>query len=287
VGKEIILLKTLKEQSEFTRKIHPKIKNKIEYKKFLGYERNKILITAEHAKTKKILKPKYGKNAFIGIGDKNTDKLARLAAFYIGGAYLIPKILRTEVDLSRPPKMLDKNMKLFVKLFNADDATKISVPIHRDKKQIGVIVFFHNLISRLNPKVILSYHGMHIRNKPDIFLGFGPNRKYIGGTKNALKFRNFYKEKLEEILDKLGFDPLDIKIGKKLFTGTQNFTLYKHVYEFNKKQTKEKDKRVGIHVEFNLRGRIRKSTNELPKLRYQIAAQVLAECAKRWIKGNI
>ncbi len=272
----LVLLKTVNDMNNFLSKFSFRTDHMIEYEVLRNYSKDRILITAEHAATKKLFMPEYGKRAFVGIGDKNTDKLAKLAAFHINGAYMIARILRTQVDLSRPYKEF-KKARLYAGLFNVEEQRKTKVLIHKDIGKADILFFFHRKIEELKPRAILSFHGMHMRYKPDIILGFGPGRRYFD---RPFEFRDFFHERLGSTLDSLKMDnEFDIKIGKKLFTGTKNYTLYRHVKEF-----KGRPKRLGIHVEFNLRGRIRESTNELPKLRYQVAAQILADCLKEWIK---
>ena len=267
------LLKTVDDMNSFLSKFSCRTNHMIEYEVLRNYSKNRILITAEHAATKKLFLPEYGKRAFVGIGDKNTDKLAKLAAAHIGCAYMIARILRTQVDLSRPYKEF-KKARLYAGLFNVEEQKKTKVLIHKDIGKADVLFFFHKKIEELKPRAILSFHGMHMRYKPDIILGFGPGRRYFD---RPFEFRDFFHERLCSVLDSLRLNnEFDIKIGNKLFTGTKNYTLYRHVRQFKGRS------RLGIHVEFNLRGRISKSTNELPKLRYQVAAQVLADCLKEW-----
>ena len=276
-----VLLKTINDMNSFLKKFNPRLENKIEYEVLRNYNKNRILITAEHAETKKLFLPEYGKAAFVGIGDKNTDKLAKLASHKIGCAYMISRVLRTQVDLSRSYKEF-KTAKLYAGLFNIKDYKKAKIFIHRDIEKANILFFFHNKIEELNPRVILSFHGMHLRYKPDILLGFGPGRRYFD---KPFEFRDFFRSKLNDALASLNLEnDLDIKIGKRLFTGTKNYTLYRHIKKFNDKQKSKK--RLGIHVEFNLRGRIRKSTNELPKIKYQVAAQVLADSLEEWLKKS-
>ena len=277
---KLLLLKTIDDMNSFLKKFNPRLENKIEYEVLRNYNNNRILITAEHAETKKLFLPEYGKAAFVGIGDKNTDKLAKLASHKIGCAYMISRVLRTQVDLSRSYKDF-KKAKLYAGLFNIKEDKKAKIPIHRDIEKANILFFFHNKIEELDPKAILSFHGMHLRYKPDILLGFGPGRRYF---EKPFEFRDFFQTKLTHAFSSLKLENnLDIKIGKKLFTGTKNYTLYRHIKNFNEKS---KRKRIGIHVEFNLRGRIRKSTNELPKIKYQVAAQVLADSLAEWLKKN-
>lgn len=280
---ELSILKTEKDLDRFNKNFKPRIENFIEYE-ILG-TKSKILITAEHAQTTRIKSPEYGEDAYVGIGDMNTDELAKLAAYYSKCSYIVPTLLRTEIDLSRPPGA--ENLILHVIPLKADPSKKTGkkkVAISTKKNFRHIADFYHKKIEKINPRFILAYHGMHSHRKMDILLGFGPDRKYIGGSKNAFKFKKMFKERLTKRLKEANIrDDLIVKVGKSLFTGTKNYTLYNHVKKHNEKT---KEKRFGMHVEFNMRGRRMKKYSVLPKLRYQVAAQVLVECAEEWLENS-
>ena len=188
---------------------------------------------------------------------------------------------RYYADLCRPPGQFST---LRVKI-NKSDRDFTRLPINWDESSVKVSKTFHRTIEKMNPRIILSYHGMHTRNDTDILLGFGPEKSYSLGNKNAFKFRDFFKEVLRQRLSEAGLrNDIIVKISKNLFTGSNNYTLFKHIAEYNKKNSK---KRLGIHVEFDRRGRKMKKYPPVPRLRYQVAGQVLVECAKIWEKENM
>ncbi len=244
------------------------------------YRKTKVLITAEHAETTRIpvigLKTKSGKETFIPVGDKNTDKLAKLAAKAVNGAYILSHLPRTTVDMSKSPKELQEDISVPVKIAGTKKMMTRLI-IHTNPKKERILKKYQNRVKRLRPEIILCYHGMHDRHKSDITLGFGPHKIYIGGREYATMFTKYYKKVLRKTLEGMNLkNNLKIRRSKYIFLGRTNFTLKKNVRLYNKKFNK---KRMGIHVEFNLRGRTRKSSKEVPKLRYQVAAQVLAKCS--------
>ncbi|MBI4018884.1 MAG: hypothetical protein HY364_01355 [Candidatus Aenigmarchaeota archaeon] len=281
--KTLNLLKSEEDLSAFESNFRPQNANNLLFQTLEDYSRNKILIVAEHAQTTRIKSPKHGKKAYIGIGDANTATLAKLGAWHSQSAYIIPTILRTELDLARPSDA--EGMRLRVLPFMADEGheeTESHIPISTNKNLMHIFEFYHKTIESLNPKLILSYHGMHSHRQADVLLGFGPDRSYIGGSKNAFSFRRFFVKRLKERLKERNVRiDITVKVSKSLFTGSKNYTLYRHVKEYNEKNS---DIRFGIHVEFNRHGRVMKEHPSLPKLRYQIAAQVLAECAEEWVE---
>lgn len=281
---EIVLLKVLEDLARFNRNFSPSVEHCLTFETLKNYDNNRILITAEHAKTARIKSPEHGKEAYIPIGDANTGELARLGAWHLQSAYMIPQVLRTEIDLSRSLEANDLTLTVFP-IGAEEQDKKIEVPLNTAKNLIHVSEFYHKKIEGLNPKAILAYHGMHSKHKMDILLGFGPDRNYIGGAKNAFAFKELFEDRLNQTLKELKIrTDISIKVAKSLFTGAKNYTLYRHVGEYNKKN---KEKRLGIHVEFNRYGRKMNAYPELPKLRYQIAAQVLAECAGEWKSADM
>lgn len=250
------------------------------------YKKTRVLITAEHAETSRIpvigIKTESGEEPFIPVGDKNTDKLAKLAAKSVNGAYILSRLPRTTIDMSRSPKELKKNVTVPVKIFGTKKMmTRLLV--HKSPKKERILKRYQRRVNRLHPEVILSYHGMHHRHRSDITLGFGPNKIYIGGRKYAVLFTRLFKKRLKVAFAEHKLkDGLKIRRSKYTFLGRSNYTLKRNVRLYNKKYKK---KRMGIHVEFNLRGRTRRDSKEVPKLRYQVAAQVLAcTAAEFWEK---
>ncbi len=244
------------------------------------YKKTHVLITAEHAETARIpvigVKTKSGKKPFIPVGDKNTDKLAKLAAKSVHGAYILSHLPRTTIDMSRSPKELKKDVTIPVKIAGTKKMMA-RLMVHDSPKKELILKRYQRRVDKLHPEIIISYHGMHRRHKSDITLGFGPNKIYIGGRKYANLFTKYFNTRLKEALEIKNLkDGLKVRRSKYIFLGRANYTLKKNVSLYNRKHKK---KRMGIHVEFNLRGRTRKSSKEVPKLRYQVAAQVLARSA--------
>ncbi|MAH42298.1 hypothetical protein CL614_01040 [archaeon] len=244
------------------------------------YRKTRVLITAEHAETTRIpvigLKTKSGQETFIPVGDKNTDKLAKLAAKAVNGAYILSHLPRTTVDMSKSPKELREDISVPVKIAGTKRMMTRLI-IHTNPKKERILKKYQNRVKILRPEIIICYHGMHKRHKSDITLGFGPHKIYIGGRKYATMFTKYYKKELKKTLESMKLrNNLKIRRSKYIFLGRTNFTLKKNVRLHNKRFKK---KRMGIHVEFNLRGRTTKASTEVPKLRYQVAAQVLAKCA--------
>lgn len=250
----------------------------IETGRLYDYRRTRVLITAEHAETARIhvMTTKSGKVTFIPVGDKNTDKLAKLAAQFVGGAYILSRLPRTTVDMSRSPKDFRKKITLSVRVSGTKN-TMTKLVIHANPKKERILNRYQKRVATLNPRIIISYHGMNKRHNSDITLGFGPNKIYIGGRKYARMFTKYFRDELNRTLDKMQLKGgMKVRRSKYTFLGRSNFVLRKNVMYYNRSH---KSKRIGIHVEFNLRGRTRKSSKEVPKLRYQVAAQVLAKCA--------
>jgi hypothetical protein len=279
---EITLLRNMDELKKFRKNFNPDKLHHIKFEKLEKYAENRVLITAEHAKTTRLKTPERGEEAYIGVGDTNTAQLAKLAAWHLKAGYILPSLLRTDIDLARPPG--SRNLELKAPILKTGFSTRELkvVYISTAKGLDHVTDFYHKKIENLAPRKILAFHGMNHPAKTDILLGFGPDRSYIGGAKNAFRFKKFFKERLEYRLKFYGLRrKITIKIGRTLFTGTKNYPLYRHIMEHNKTH---KSKRIGIHAEFNRGGRSMRLNRRLPKLRYQLAAQVLAECINEWGK---
>lgn len=265
------------------KKLKPVEEDGIEYCILDGFKDNRILFTAPHAFTSRIRMKKFGEGAYIGIGDKNTGKLARLAALHTNTAYIIPKVLRTEVDPSRPPEDLGKDLKLLVPILHSEKEKKtIYIPIHQNKSLEYILDRYHKLIGSFKPRGIVFIHGMHSRHKFDILLGFGENYIGINGKDKAFKFKKELINKTQRLFQKFGIkQELNIEVSKWLFVGKNNYPLEKYVIEYNKKHKK---KRIGVNAEFNLRGRTSKEDKNLPTIRYQLALQTLADLTVEWNK---
>ena len=213
------LLKTEKDLSLFQGNMKAENDHYIEFETLKNYPDNGILIVAEHARTASIKSPRHGGRAYIGIGDANTATLAKLSAWYTQSAYIIPTLLRTQIDLSRPADA--QNLVLRVAPSEADEKWKgeeLDVPISTGRNLRHVFDFYHRKIEDLNPKFVLAYHGMHSRHKTDVLLGFGPGRCYIGGNKNAFAFRKLFVERLRQRLKERNVRiDITVKISKKIF----------------------------------------------------------------------
>lgn len=266
------------------RKTEPVIKDKIEYCVMEKFRSTRLLFTAEHAQTKKIEMPEFGKAAYIGIGDKNTGILAKLAAYYMHSAYVIPLFLRTEADASRPVNELGKGLTLLSKVFYAN--RKIHVPIHTDVSYLPYLKRYHKIIEKLNPRALISIHGMNVKRKFDILFGFGDGYKGIGNKKKAFEFKLKFIEYLDEIFRLLGLkNNLDIAVSTWFLRGSRNEILTSHVIEYNRKSKEEK--RFGVQVEFNWRGRAMEADRSIPTLPYQLAVQALGDFVYKWTRGKI
>ncbi len=257
----------------------------LEYGILKNFNKNRVLFTAEHAYTKRVKTPQYGKRSYVKIGDTNTDILAIIMAERLKSAFLISRLSRVEADVSRPISTLGSDERILIEVFNSKVENKKYFTIHRNKDYAPFWKKYHSMIEKLKPSAIICVHGMCERGHPsDILLGLGENYKIIGGKKNALEFKNLYIKRVKEAFSRLGIeDKLKINISKWLFTGEKNYVLFKHAIQYNKNSEK---KRFGIHVEFNARGRISKGS--FIRKDYQIATQVLADTVLEWLEdyGN-
>ena len=263
----------------FLKKIPRKKLENIECGILKNFNKNRVLFTAEHSVTSVIKTPKYGKESFIRMGDKNTDKLALIMASRIKSGSLIPKFSRVDADACRPIDNLGKDERILMKVYNSN-AKMIRYRIHRNKDYAPLLIKYHSMIEKLNPSAIISVHGMREkRHPPDILLGFGKDYRIIGGIKKALEFKKYYIKNVNEAFKQFKIkNELKINISKWLFTGEKNYVLNKYVIQYNKK------KRFGMHVEFNMRGRI--VNKNFIRKDYQIASQVLADTILEWMEKN-
>ena len=281
------MFKTLKELKSFLhRKINPVTENKIEYYVMERFLKNKILFTAEHASTDEIVvKNKIGKEEIIFIGDKNTDLLAKLAANYLRSAYIFPLFERTRADASRPPEDLGKGLRLFVKVFpktGKGESKTSCLLIHKDKTYLPYLMEYHRLIDQLNPKALVSIHGMSSKRKFDVLFGFGDDYLSIGGEKEAFRFKDEFIYFIDKVFSQMGIrNNLEIAVSTWLFKGSKNYVLTKHIIDYNKKN---KDKRIGMQVEFNWSGRVKDYQKDpVPTLTYQILVQALGDFIFKWL----
>jgi len=267
------------------RKLDPVIVNKVEFCVLDKYKFNRLLFTAEHAVTKRIYLPHLSKKAYIGIGDKNTDILAKIGAVFMRSAYILPLFCRTEADASRNPEELGKGLRVYARIFYSKKQKFTFIPIHTDPSYYPFLKFYNSMIEELNPKVLISVHGINKARKFDILLGFGKNYMGIGGKKNAFRFKLEFINFLDKVFSKIGLkNNLEIAVSTWRFTGSTNFILSKHVIDYNKKIGK--NIRMGFQVEFNYKGRASDNDKKLPSLQYQIAVQALGLFSVKWYKEN-
>ena len=266
----------------FKRKIHPTTENGIEYCVMERFAGNKTLFTAEHAQTKRIMMPGLGPRAHAGVGDKNTGTLAKIAAYYLRSAYIMPLFVRTEADASRSPENLGNGLRLFVKPRHAKQKTAY-IPIHNNPAMRGQLDKYHRTIETLKPNAIVSIHGVGPKRRFDLLFGFGHDYECIGGKKQAFKFKNEFTNHLEQTFRELGVRTnLNIAISTWRFTGSQNHMLTKHIIEHNRNISDPNKKRIGLQVELNLRGRVTKSDDEIPTIPYQLLVQTLGDFVFKW-----
>jgi len=280
---DFVIFDDKRELENFLSKIQSKKSGKIEYGILENFYKNKILFTAEHAYHARVKTPEYGKGSYVKIGDTNTDKLAMIMAHRLKSFFLISRLSRVEADVNRPIDTLEKNEKILVEIFDSTVVNKKYFRIHRNKDYASFLKKYHSMIEKLNPSALVSVHGMCEKgHPPDILLGFGKNYRIIGGRDNALEFKNLFIKKVNEALSQFKIkNKLKVNISKWLFTGEKNYVLSKHVTQYNKNS---EEKRFGVHVEFNARGRIVKE-NFIRK-DYQIATQVLADTVIDWLKEH-
>jgi hypothetical protein len=266
------------------RKITPMVLNDIEYAILEKFRFNRILFTAEHAVVKKIELKEFGKNAYITIGEKNTDLLAKLAAFHIRSAYIFPLFSRLDADASRNPNDIGKGLTLLTRIWKSKKQKRTRVLIHSNPAFLPHLNRYHKIIERLNPKAVISIHGMNIKRKFDVLFGFAENYSAIGGKDLAFQFKYSLLNFLEDVFHKLKLGPPPkIAISTWLLTGSKNYVLSKHVVEYNKLSN---ENRIGMQVEFNWRGRVDKKDWDKPSIRYQVFIQALANFVFRWLYGD-
>lgn len=292
IGKNFLLFDSSEALERFLkRKMFPTTEDGIEYCIMERFAGNKILFTAEHAQTKSIEMKEFGPQAYAGLGDKNTDILAKLGAYYLRSAYIMPLFVRTDADAARPPEDLGKGLRLFVKLMYAKQRTAF-IPIHTNPSMLPKLNRYHELIDRLNPQVIISLHGLSVKREFDLLFGFGSDYETIGGKKEAFRFRDEFTNYLDGLFRQLGVHAsLRIAVSTWRFTGSQNYVLTKHIIEHNKlidnkrvtdKLLETRKKRIGLQVEFNWRGRVSEADISVPTVPYQLVVQALGDFVYKW-----
>lgn len=275
----------------FKRKIHPKTENGIEYCVMERFAGNRILFTAEHAQTKRIVVESLDTHEYVGVGDKNTDVLVKIAAYYLRSAYIMPLFVRTEADASRPPEDLGRGLRLFVTVKRSGRDVKgrssgyktSYIQIHKDSSMLPKLLKYHQTIEKLDPRTIVSLHGLSRKREYDMLFGFGHDYECIGGKNQAFKFKNEFTEYLGSVFREIGVrSNLKIAVSTWKFTGSKNHVLVNHVIEHNKKTTDPKKKRIGLQAELNLRGRVTKNDDSIPTIPYQLVVQALGDFVFKW-----
>lgn len=261
----------------------PTVSNNIEYTILEKFRFNRILFTAEHAAVKKVELKEFGENAYITVGEKNTDLLAKLAAFHIRSAYILPLFSRIDADASRDPEDIGKGLTLLTRIWRSKKQKRTRVLIHSNPNFLPYLNHYHKTIEKLNPKAIISIHGMNVKREFDVLFGFAENYGAIGGKRQAFQFKYRFLNFLEDIFHQLKLKPPKIAVSTWLFTGSRNHVLNKHVVEHNKFSN---DKRIGMQVEFNWRGRVDREDWDRPSIRYQVFIQALANFVFKWVYGT-
>lgn len=278
-----ITFSSLKEMEEyFSKNINPKFFSKFECSILKDYKKRRILFTAPHAKVGRVWLDR-NKKLFAGVGEKNTDKLCKLAALYTSTSYIIPYVLRTEIDLNRSPEEVGKGITLLAPLYKDGKFIGTTrIPIHTNKKMTHLLREYNGFIEKINPKAIVFFHGMRSDRKFDVLLGFGKDYNGIGGKKNGFKFKRELIEKTKEIFKEFGIrEEWKIGVSISLFVGESSYPLRKHIIEYNQKN---KGKRIGMLVEINGKRIIWKRNRELPTKSCQLFVQSLSELVLEWIK---
>jgi len=266
-----------------SRKVSVTEEDAVEYCKMEKYPVSKILFTAEHDKTTRVHLKQISETAYAGLGDTNTGTLAKIGAYYLRSGFLVPKFVRTDADPSRPPGELGKGLRLFVKQKRTGNSP-VSIPIHKRASMMPKLMRYHEVIDEMDPDVIMSVHGVSAKRDFDMVFGFGKDFNYIGGKREAFRFRDQFSQELDRVFSELGISAnLDIRVSTWRFMGHKNYVLSHHVDEYNKNNGR---KRIGMQVEFNHRGRVSKEDDRLPTIPYQMAIQVLGDFMYKWKNGK-
>ncbi len=268
----------LKSMDSFLEEISVKREDKMEYYKFSKFEENRILFTAEHSKIVKFQTSKFPRPNCIELGDRNTDKIAKLMSYKLKSGYLIFGYPRTEVDASRSFRTLGGDEKIKAAVTRKKELLgKVDVKIHQNEKYLSNLQKYHSIVEKSNPKIIASIHGIQRRHKNDVVFGLGENSEYVGGAKEEKRLMNILEKNLEEN----GQSDLKFRVSKKYYTGKRNFVLHRNILEFNRSNP---EKRYGMQIEFNRRTRVGDKSKEFIKKKYQIVCQIIADSILEWGK---
>ena len=231
------------------------------------YQKNKILLTAEHAAIEYI---KIG-NGIVEVGDFGTGEICRYSAEKVGGASLVARIPRSEVDFNRKLEDLGKELFLQTSIYTPDLKSKVGsvrIRIHKNRGLNEVWSEYHAVPSILNPKIIISIHGMAEKpERPEVCISVGREYEFLEKSlaeklrielKNALKYLDIYEISINEP-----------------FSHSCNPMLRRNVYEFNKKMGKILRKGFGVELIES----VRKEVGDKRKVseRGKLAGKIIAE----------
>jgi len=181
-----------------------------------SYGDSGVLVVAPHEGVELMEVEAGGRRHLVRLGERGSGYLARLAAKQVGGSYIIVHVPRTHADFARDPALLGKGERFRLHI---DGEWKVWLDCHTDELYAGVLEKFHDLIEDIDPQFLLDYHTMGNRNI-DIKLGFGEERRYIGGTEKALMFRDEVTSRMEHSVKML--------VSKLELTGESEFILNSH-----------------------------------------------------------
>jgi hypothetical protein len=198
------------------------------------------------------------------IGESGTAHLARLAAEHVGGACLVSRVPRAEADFARDPALLGKGAPFSIRAGGSRQSggRRVTLKGHTNRDYAGLLREFHQIIRESDPEFIIDVHRMSNRDV-DVRLGFGRDRRYIGGTAKALEF----KKRLLEKFGRAGLS-LEVLVSKRRLTGESEFILRNY-----------HKGRKALLVEFAARG-------FPPGPEYERAVELLAELAKEWLQDE-
>lgn len=250
-------MKTFKDRESydsFFSKIDEKnVEGSIVFSVFDDYEKKRVLVVVPHGNQEKHLVEVNDETFVVYGGDRNVDVLAKIAAYNNRCAYIISRVSRLEADFARPIDSLGEGLILNMLI----RGKRRPVVTHKNKKYKKLLEEFHNIIKKLDPNFIVSFHGTVIRGF-DVSLGFGDEKKFIGNTKKAFIFR----KKVEECLKTYGIKAR-ICVARELYVGRKDFILNFHV-----------KRKFGCLVEFDKKGRV-----PFPTEKFQMLATCIVNTA--------
>ena len=220
--------------------------------------RSPILVVAPHEGTE-VVKVEGGP---VVVGERGSGELARLAARHVGGSYIAVHVPRFRADFARAPELLGEGAKFrFNVLGERHEFTG-----HKDTAYLRIMEEFHGLIEKFNPDFLLDFHKM-LGRETDIRLGFGRDRRYVGGSGRALDFRDQVVRDL-----KIRGHDLKIMVSKRALTGESEYILNRH-----------HEGRLAALVEFSSSRGFDMDEGRI-SAGYREAAKVIAEQALRFLR---